>query len=159
MEAGNAVVDAFKQAMLLSIVLTTLFLFLILRNYKKVLIVFLNLVSALVFTLSFTILFGLNLNFANIIALPLLFGLGAATSIQTIIRSEQFTTLDKYFKTTTPRAIIFSLLTTLATFFILSFSSHVGTASMGILLIISILSIFLANLTILLPINKLLFNK
>ena len=159
LEAGNAVVDAFKQAMLLSIVLTTLFLFLILRNYKKVLIVFLNLVSALVFTLSFTILFGLNLNFANIIALPLLFGLGAATSIQTIIRSEQFTTLDKYFKTTTPRAIIFSLLTTLATFFILSFSSHVGTASMGILLIISILSIFLANLTILLPINKLLFNK
>ena len=92
-----SVVDAFKQAMLLSIVLTTLFLFLILRNYKKVLIVFLNLVAALVFTLSFTILFGLNLNFANIIALPLLFGLGAATSIQTIIRSEQFTTLDKYF--------------------------------------------------------------
>ena len=88
-------------------------------------------------------LLGLNLNFANIIALPLLFGLGAATSIQTILRTEKFQTLDDYFaNSTTPRAIVFSLLTTLGTFFVLSLSSHVGTASMGKLLIISIFSIY-----------------
>jgi len=85
--------------------------------------------------------------------------LGAATSIQTVLRIEKFETLEKYFKTSTPRAIIFSLLTTLATFCILSFSSHLGTSSMGQLLIISILSIFLSNLTVLLPMEKYFFKK
>ncbi len=146
--------------MIISICLTTLFLFFALKNYKKVFIVFINLVAALLFSLSFLTLFGLDLNFANIIALPLLFGLGAATSIQTILRTEKFKTLDDYFKnSTTPRAIIFSLLTTLGTFFVLSLSSHIGTASMGKLLIISLFSIFLANLTILIPLEKYFFKK
>jgi len=158
--AGKTILDSFKEAMIISICLTTLFLFLTLRNFKKVFIVFINLVSALLFSLSFLTFLGLNLNFANIIALPLLFGLGSATSIQTILRIEKFKTLDSYFaNSTTPRAIVFSLLTTLGTFFVLSLSSHVGTASMGKLLIISIFSIYLANLTILLPLEKYFFKK
>ena len=159
-EAGRSILQSFKEAMIISICLTTLFLFFTLRNFKKVFIVFINLVAALLFSLSFLTLSGLNLNFANIIALPLLFGLGAATSIQTILRTEKFKTLDDYFaSSTTPRAIVFSLLTTLGTFFVLSLSSHVGTASMGKLLIISIFSIYLANLTILLPLEKYFFKK
>jgi hypothetical protein len=159
-EAGKTIIQSFKEAMTISICLTTLFLFFTLKNYKKVFIVFINLVAALLFSLSFLTLLGLDLNFANIIALPLLFGLGAATSIQTILRTEKFKTLDDYFRnSTTPRAIIFSLLTTLGTFFVLSLSSHVGTASMGKLLIISLFSIFLANLTILIPLEKYFFKK
>ena len=159
-EAGKTIIQSFKEAMIISICLTTLFLFFTLKNYKKVFIVFINLVAALLFSLSFLTLLGLDLNFANIIALPLLFGLGAATSIQTILRTEKFKTLDDYFRnSTTPRAIIFSLLTTLGTFFVLSLSSHVGTASMGKLLIISLFSIFLANLTILIPLEKYFFKK
>ena len=159
-EAGKTIIQSFKEAMIISICLTTLFLFFALKNYKKVFIVFINLVAALLFSLSFLTLLGLDLNFANIIALPLLFGLGAATSIQTILRTEKFKTLDDYFRnSTTPRAIIFSLLTTLGTFFVLSLSSHVGTASMGKLLIISLFSIFLTNLTILIPLEKYFFKK
>ena len=158
-EAGNAIIQSFKEAMIISIFLTTLFLFFTLRNFKKVFIVFINLIAALLFSLSFLTLLGLDLNFANIIALPLLFGLGAATSIQTILRTEKFKTLDDYFNSTTPRAILFSLLTTMGTFFVLSLSSHVGTASMGKLLIISLFSIFLANLTILIPLEKYFFKK
>ena len=159
-EASITVIQSFKEAMIISICLTTLFLFFTLRNFKKVFIVFINLSAALLFSLSFLNLLGLNLNFANIIALPLLFGLGAATSIQTILRTEKFKTLDDYFaNSTTPRAIVFSLLTTLGAFFVLSLSSHVGTASMGKLLIISIFSIYLANLTILLPLEKYFFKK
>ena len=159
-EAGKTIIQSFKEAMIISICLTTLFLFFTLRNFKKVFIVFINLVAALLFSLSFLTFLGLELNFANIIALPLLFGLGAATSIQTILRTEKFETLDDYFKkSTTPRAIIFSLLTTLGTFFVLTLSSHVGTASMGKLLVISLFSIFLANLTILIPLEKYFFKK
>ncbi|PPR31870.1 MAG: hypothetical protein CFH28_00305 [Alphaproteobacteria bacterium MarineAlpha6_Bin6] len=158
--AGKTILNSFIEAMVISIFLTTLFLFFTLRSFKKVFIVFINLVAALLFSLTFLTFLGINLNFANIIALPLLFGLGAATSIQTILRIDKFKTLDDYFlNSTTPRAIVFSLLTTLGTFFVLSLSSHVGTASMGKLLIISIFSIYLANLTILLPLEKYFFKK
>jgi predicted RND superfamily exporter protein len=112
------------------------------------------------FTLLFLDVLGLNLNFANIISLPLLFGLGAATSIQTVLRTKEFNNLENYFKkSSTPSAVFFSLLTTLGAFFVLSLSSHVGTASMGKLLIISLFSIFLANLTVLIPLEKFFFKK
>ena len=159
-EAGKEVVKSFKEAIGASIFLTTLFLIFTLRNFKKVFIVFVNLIAAFLFTLYFLGALGINLNFANIIALPLLFGFGAATSIQTVLRTEEFNNLENYFeKSSTPSAVVFSLLTTLGAFFVLSLSSHVGTSSMGILLIISFFSVFLANLTVLIPLEKYLFKK
>ena len=159
-EAGKEVVKSFKEAIVASIFLTTLFLIFTLRNFKKVFIVFVNLIAAFLFTLYFLGALGINLNFANIIALPLLFGFGAATSIQTVLRTEEFNNLENYFeKSSTPSAVVFSLLTTLGAFFVLSLSSHVGTSSMGILLIISLFSVFLANLTVLIPLEKYLFKK
>ena len=159
-EAGKEITKSFKEAMSASIILTILFLIFTLKNFKKVFIVFINLVAAFLFTLLFLDVLGLNLNFANIISLPLLFGLGAATSIQTVLRTQEFNNLENYFKkSSTPSAVFFSLLTTLGAFFVLSLSSHVGTASMGKLLIISLFSIFLANLTILIPLEKYFFKK
>ena len=159
-EAGKEVVKSFKEAIVASIFLTTLFLIFTLRNFKKVFIVFVNLIAAFLFTLYFLGILGINLNFANIIALPLLFGFGAATSIQTVLRTEEFDNLENYFKkSSTPSAVVFSLLTTLGAFFVLSLSSHAGTSSMGILLIISLFSVFLANLTILIPLEKYFFKK
>ena len=159
-EAGEEIIKSFKEAMGASILLTILFLIFTLKNFKKVFIVFINLFAAFLFTLLFLDVLGLNLNFANIIALPLLFGLGAATSIQTVLRTQEFNNLENYFKkSSTPSAIFFSLFTTLGAFFVLSLSPHVGTASMGKLLIISLFSIFLANLTILIPLEKYFFKK
>ena len=66
-EAGKTIISSFKEAMTISIFLTTLFLFITLRNLRKVFIVFINLIAALLFSLSFLSLFGLNLNFQKAI--------------------------------------------------------------------------------------------
>ena len=84
------------------------------------------------------------------IVLPLLFGLGIAGNIHLVIRERQTSGADTLMASSTPRAIVFSALTTIGSFGSISLSSHPGTASMGILLTIAIVSSLLCSL-ILLP--------
>jgi hypothetical protein len=79
---------------------------------------------------------GQPINFANIIALPLLFGIGVAFSIYFVIASRESTT--GLLQTSLTRAILFSALTTSTAFGSLWLSRHPGTASMGKLLAISL---------------------
>jgi predicted exporter len=78
----------------------------------------------------------LPLNFANIIALPLLFGVGVAFNIYfvTAWRAGETAMLESSLM----RAVVFSALTTATAFGALWLSSHPGTASMGRLLTISL---------------------
>jgi hypothetical protein len=80
---------------------------------------------------------GLQLNFANIIAIPLLLGVGVAFKIYYIMawRAGQTNLL----QTSLTRAVFFSALTTATAFGSLWFSSHPGTSSMGKLLALSLL--------------------
>jgi predicted RND superfamily exporter protein len=79
---------------------------------------------------------GLRLNFANVIALPLLLGIGVAFDIYYVVawRAGQRNLL----QSSLTRAVIFSALTTASGFGALWLSSHPGTASMGELLMISL---------------------
>ncbi len=79
---------------------------------------------------------GLQLNFANVIALPRLFGIGVAFHIYFVMawRSGQTNLLES----SLTRAVIFSAATTASGFGSLWLSSHPGTASMGELLMISL---------------------
>ena len=90
-----------------------------------------------VVTLEACVLIGLPLNFANIIALPLLLGVGVAFKIYYIMawRAGQTNLL----QTSLTHAVIFSALTTATAFGSLWFSSHPGTSSMGKLLALSLL--------------------
>ena len=89
-----------------------------------------------VVTLEICVLIGLQLNFANIIALPLLLGIGVAFKIYYVMawRAGQTNLL----QTSLTRAIIFSALTTATAFGSLWFSNHPGTSSMGKLLALSL---------------------
>ena len=91
-------------------------------------------------------LLGLKLNFANVIVLPLLFGLGVASAIHVVIRRRTAGSAAAMMRSSTPRAVMFSTLTTLASFGGLALSPHLGMASMGILLTIAILSILVMTL-------------
>jgi predicted RND superfamily exporter protein len=91
---------------------------------------------------------GLPLNFANIIALPLLFGIGVAFNIYFVMawrRGESHP-----LQSSLTRAILFSALTTGAAFGSLCLSNHPGTASMGWLLALS-LACTLASALLFLP--------
>ena len=87
-------------------------------------------------------------NFANVIVLPLLFGLGVAGAIHLVVRErgEGAGAL----ATSTPRAVVFSALTTIGSFGAIALSGHPGTSSMGILLTIAV-SLTLACTLVVLP--------
>ena len=73
-ESGNTIVGAFIEAGLWSFLAITLLLALALRRTRDVVLALAPLVLAGTLTLATCVLIGLKLNYANIIALPLLFG-------------------------------------------------------------------------------------
>jgi uncharacterized protein len=136
-EAGEAVVKAFYEASLWALCLVTLLLALVLRSFTDVLMVLAPVALAVVLTAANAVLFGLELNFANVIVLPLLLGLGVSGAIHVVIRWREKSDTDVVM-TSTPRAVMFSELTTIASFGSLAVSSHPGLASMGALLSIAL---------------------
>ncbi len=136
LESGAVVVDAFLRAGILSFVAISLLLILTLRRVRDVLLTVTPIVLTGLLTLGTCVVIGQPLNFANIIALPLLFGMGVAYHVYFVMawRDGQAQLL------TSPltRAVFFSALTTATGFGTLYLSSHPGTSSMGLLLAFSL---------------------
>jgi hopanoid biosynthesis associated RND transporter like protein HpnN len=137
-EAGSSVVKAFLQAGLLSVAAIALILFVALRRWTDVALTLGPLLIAIVVTLEICVLVGLQLNFANIIALPLLLGVGVAFKIYYIIawRSGE----RNFLQSSLTRAVLYSACTTATAFGSLWFSHHPGTSSMGKLMALSLLT-------------------
>lgn len=147
-EGGQAVLASFVQALIFSIVGISIVLFFVLRRVKDVLLVFAPVLVAALWTLAVSALFDVPFNFANVIVLPLLFGLSVDFGIHLVMRGRDGTRQNG--NSTTPRAIILSALTTIGSFGSIMLSGHPGTASMGLLLTISIV-LSLTAILILLP--------
>ena len=147
-ESGKVIVDAFLKAGALSLILIAVILVLALRRIGDVLMALAPLLLAGLLTLASCVFLGIALNLANIIALPLLFGVGIAFDIYFVMawRGGQ----RKLLQSSLTRAVITSAGTTAAAFGTLSFSSHPGTASMGVILLISLFWI-LATMLLALP--------
>ena len=126
------------KAALISAVAVTLMIFLMLRSIRDTLLVLVPLILAALYTVAATVILSTPFNFANVIVLPLLMGLGVANGIHLVSRAREEKSAAAAFSTTTPRAVFFSALTTIASFGSLAVSSHRGTASMGELLTLSI---------------------
>ncbi len=145
---GETVVGAFREAAIIAGVLIILLLFAVLRRLVDVLFVLAPLALAIVITVALTVLFKTPFNLANIIVLPLVLGLGVAFGIQIVMRNREDND-GAFMETSTPRAVVFSALTTIGSFGSLALSSHPGTASMGFLLLISITLTMLCTLLVL----------
>jgi hypothetical protein len=135
-QGGRAVVSAFTEAGVLSFIAITVLLLVVLRRIRDVAITMAPIVLTGFLTLGSCVAIGQPLNFANIIALPLLFGIGVAFHIYFVMswRSGGSHLLSS----SLARAVFFSALTTATGFGSLWASSHPGTASMGKLLMISL---------------------
>ncbi|MFI4987414.1 MAG: MMPL family transporter [Alphaproteobacteria bacterium] len=134
LEGGRMVVGAFVEAGVIALVAISLLLILVLRSFVDSLLVLLPLALAAALTVALVVVTGHTFNFANIIALPLLFSLGVAFGIYFVLRHRETPGLVDLMRTSTPRAILFSALTTMVSFSTLMLSSHRGTSSMGFLL-------------------------
>ncbi|HUB65721.1 MAG TPA: MMPL family transporter [Methylocella sp.] len=135
-ESGDTVVKAFIEAGFWALISISVLLFIVLRRISDVLLTLVPLLLAGVVTLEITVLIGLPLNFANIIALPLLLGLGVAFKIYFVMAWRAGTT--NLLQSSLTRAVFFSAMTTATAFGSLWMSKHPGTSSMGKLLALSL---------------------
>jgi uncharacterized protein len=135
-EAGRLISGAFVQAGVIAVALISVLLALVLRRWWDVLLVLAPLLLAAMLTLAITVAVGLKLNYANIIALPLLLGIGVAFDIYFVMnwRAGQ----SRHLQSSTARAVMFSALTTMSAFGSLALSHDPGTAQMGMLLTLSL---------------------
>jgi hopanoid biosynthesis associated RND transporter like protein HpnN len=133
---GQAVVDAFIEAGFLSFVVICGLLLVALRRVRDVAITMAPIVLTGLLTMGTCVLISQPLNFANIIALPLLFGIGVAFHIYFVM---SWRSGGSHLLTSSlARGVFFSALATATGFGSLWASSHPGTASMGKLLMISL---------------------
>jgi hypothetical protein len=141
---SDTITGAFRKAAMLAVVAITVILFVVLRRPRDVLLVLAPLTLSSLLTLLVAVLLPLPLNFANIIALPLLLGVGVSFNIYFVMNWRAGQT--RLLGSATARAILFSALTTGTAFGSLALSAHPGTASMGRLLLISLGCTLLASL-------------
>ena len=144
LKSGDTIVSAFMQAGWWALGVIALLLWITLRRITDVLLTLVPLLVAGAVTLEICVLIGLPLNFANIVALPLLLGIGVAFKIYYVTAWRAGRT--NLLQSALTRAIFFSALTTATAFGSLWLSSHPGTASMGKLLALSLVTTLAAVL-------------
>ena len=146
-ESGRIVTLAFAVAAGLSLVAITILLFIVMRRPRDVARVLAPLLLAGVLTLGTCALTGFKLNFANIIALPLLLGVGVTFPIYFVTAWREGEA--HLLASPAGRGMLYSALTTAAAFGSLAISKHTGTAAMGILLTMALVYTLLATLVFL----------
>jgi uncharacterized protein len=150
-ESGHAVVGSFKQAFVYSFVAITLLLIVLLRSLADTLLVLIPLLLAGLLTVAGTVLLKVPFNFANVIALPLILGVGVDYGVYLAQRGRLAASANvNILHTGTARAVLFGALITTANFGNLMLAQHPGIVSMGILLTIG-LSMTLICALVLLP--------
>ena len=137
-EAAKTIVKAFLQAAVWSVASIALILFVTLRRWLDVALTLIPLMVAIVVTLEICVAIGLQLNFANIIALPLLLGVGVAFKIYYVMAWRAGET--NFLQLSLTRAVFFSACATATAFGSLWFSHHPGTSSMGKLMALSLVT-------------------
>lgn len=138
LKSGDTIVRAFIHAGLWALLSIAILLWIVLRRIGDVLLTLVPLILAGVLTLEICVLIGLPMNFANIIALPLLLGVGVAFKIYYVTAWRAGHT--QLLQSSLTRAIFFSAMTTATAFGSLWLSSHPGTSSMGKLLALSLVT-------------------
>ncbi len=146
---GVIVVKAFQQAVIYAVVCIALVVWLSCRRGLDVVLVFVPLLLATLCTLAVSVLINQPLNMANIIVVPLIFGLGVDNGIHIVHRFHETDRLRQLISSSTPRAVILSALTTMGTFGALALSEHQGMFSIGLLLTVAIAFLLLFTLLVL----------
>jgi len=150
LEGGNEVAWAFRQAFVTALMVILIILLIVFRNVWDTLLVILPLCLAAFLLVAYTVIFDMPFNYANTIALPLLFGLGADSGIHIVERMRRRPTqCEAFLRSSTIRGVFFSSLTTILSFSNLAYTSHIGVSSMGQLLTLGVLLTLIGCLVVL----------
>jgi hopanoid biosynthesis associated RND transporter like protein HpnN len=146
---GQLVVESFRMATTLALVGIFIVLVLYFRELLTPVLVLIPLGLTTLFTFAVIELSGLTLNMANILVVPLIFGLGVDTGIHVVHRYHVSRNISELLRSSTPRAVTLSALTTIGTFISLSFNPHKGAASIGLILSVAISLLMLVTFVVL----------
>jgi predicted RND superfamily exporter protein len=143
-------VRSLQQAITLAFVTITVLLVVLLRRATDAALVLAPLVVAGVLTGGAMVVLGVAFNFANLVVLPLLLGIGVDSGIH-LVRAAQEPNAGEagLLRSTTAAAVFFSALTTVVSFGSLAFSPHNGVATLGIVLVTGMLITLACNLVLL----------
>lgn len=140
---AGTIIKSFQQAAILAFVAISVILWLVLRSVRESLMVLVTLLLSALLTALFARLAGMSINYANIIALPLLLGVGVSFNVYFVMNWRAG--MRVFLASATARAILFSALTTATAFGSLLFSADRGTSSMGELLSLSLVAVLIAT--------------
>jgi len=150
LETGAMVASSLRDALIAAVIVMVIFLTALWQRMGDMACVLFPLLLGGLLTCATMVLAGMTFNYANVIGVPLMLGIGIDTGIHLVHRSRvEGAHGEALLRTGTTRAVIYSNLTTMASFGSLCASTHLGMASMGKTLFIAILFILLANLVIL----------
>ncbi len=155
--AGRAILFSFAEAIGYTIVAIGFVVIVVRRRLSDVFLVLAPLAVGALWTVAASATFGLEFNFANVIVIPLLIGLGVASSIHIVARAREVAhegaSADEgngeVLGTSTPLAVLLTQLNTVAAFATLAIAHHRGLFSMGVLLGVSIFFVLIVSLIVL----------
>jgi predicted RND superfamily exporter protein len=148
---------AFAVSAVIGLAVTVLLVWFALRSLRLALLAVAPLFLAGLLTMAHSALLGPDLNLANVIALPLLFGMGVAYDIYYVAAWQQGRR--DLLSSPLNRAVIYSAVTNAAAFGALMVSPHPGTASMGVILTVSLFYSLACVMLLLPPLLKLFAAK
>jgi hopanoid biosynthesis associated RND transporter like protein HpnN len=140
---AGTILDSFREAAGLAFIAIAVILFAVFRNFRDSALVLATLALSALLTALFAKLAGLSINYANIIALPLLLGVGVSFNVYFVMNFRAG--MRNFLSSATAHAVLFSALTTGTAFGTLAASHDRGTASMGELLLLSLLAVLIAT--------------
>lgn len=148
-EWGRVTAGAMKQAMGVGFIATALFLFLLWRNWWDTALAFFPLALAGLVTCAALVLLGWHFDFANVIVLPMLLGMGIDNGVHLVHRHRTNPEEADVLASSTARAVWFAAITTVLSFGSLAFASHRGMASLGKLLTLGVAATLIAYVVVL----------
>ena len=156
--AGDIIGRSMVQASLTAAALVSVLVLLFLRSFKLLLLLLLPLILAGSLTTATGTLFDIPYNFANVLVLPLIIGIGIDSGLHLALQAARRGDGLAAVRGPTGRAVLFSALTTIASFGSLVISEHRGTSSMGALLTVGMIWVLATMLFVLPPLAGFLYK-
>ncbi|MEM7740619.1 MAG: MMPL family transporter [Pseudomonadota bacterium] len=157
--AGDIIGRSMVQASLTAALLVSVLVLLFLRSLKLLVLLLVPLILAGSLTTATGTLFDIPYNFANVLVLPLIIGIGIDSGLHLALQAERRGDGLAAVRGPTGRAVLYSALTTIASFGSLVISEHRGTSSMGALLTIGMVWVLATMLFVLPPLAGLLYKR
>jgi hopanoid biosynthesis associated RND transporter like protein HpnN len=147
--ASSEVVQSMQQAFTMAIVAIAVLLFVIWRAFGDMAMVMAPLTLAGLLTAAGAVAMGIPFNFADVIVLPLLLGIGVDSSIHLVHRARTSPRGEALLETSTANAVVWSAATTIGSFGSLALATHRGMASLGQLLALGVTLTVVCNVVVL----------